>query len=129
MKKFVKAIIIVAVVLVVLIGAYMIGTGFRRAGGIAVMDYQVNDKTMTMKIANCNSIGYVRTLKPERQGSIIVLNPYYAFGGVNGSIGAKDVYDIDVSGADEIYMMGADGNDKRLVFEKVDGEWVSVNAI
>lgn len=125
MKKAVKIIIIIAVILVVLIGAYMIGSGFKRASNIYVIDYKVSGETMTIRVVSGNTVGgFVRTLKPVKNGSDVTLNPYSAFGGINGKIGAKDDFDIDVSGADKIYMSDASGKNSKLVLEKVDGEWI-----
>lgn len=59
------------------------------------MGYSVaeNGQKITLKIAVTSSVGYIRNISVHRQeGGRLELDCYSAFGGLNGSIGAKDTF-------------------------------------
>lgn len=96
MKK--KAGIAVAV-LVLLAAAYAILPGFTKSTSAYIGDYALSaDGTeMTIRLDVGSSAGYIRkvTVKAQQNGNLY-LDCYAAFGGWNGSIGAKREFSIPI---------------------------------
>lgn len=76
-----------------IIGVWMIGTGFRKETSAFVDDYSVNNdgSMMTIHTGVGDSTGFIRKANINRneEGTINIVF-ISAFGGINGSIGAKD---------------------------------------
>lgn len=87
-----KPLTIIAIIILLILGAYYIGLGFLPRTDVVVADFEVSEQEdeMTIYTYILSSAGYSRTVKnvsddPEK----MMLKFYSAFGGVNGSIGAK----------------------------------------
>lgn len=125
-----KPLTIIAVIILLILGAYYIGLGFLPRTDVVVADFEVSEQEdeMTIYTYILSSAGYSRTVKnvsddPEK----MMLKFYSAFGGVNGSIGAKSEFDLPLSPeCKEIYVLQNDAY--RLVLEKnqTTGEWEMV---
>lgn len=92
MKKF---FIIIAIILV-LVAAYIIGTGFLNNESVFIEEFTVSDdgSEMTIKAGVASSVGYIRSVSSHTEGNTICLDFKNAFGGINGSIGAKNEYSL-----------------------------------
>lgn len=95
-----KPLTIIAVIILLILGAYYIGLGFLPRTDVVVADFEVSEQEdeMTIYTYILSSAGYSRTVKnvsddPEK----MKLKFYSAFGGVNGSIGAKSEFDLPLS--------------------------------
>lgn len=95
-----KKLSIIIVVLLLLGCAYYFGVGFLPATNVVVTDFQVSEQqdSMTIQTSIATSAGYTRSVKnvsddPKK----MMLKFYSAFGGVNGSIGAKSEFDLPLS--------------------------------
>lgn len=125
-----KPLTIIAIIILLILGAYYIGLGFLPRTDVVVADFEVSEQEdeMTIYTYILSSAGYFRTVKnvsddPEK----MMLKFYSAFGGVNGSIGAKSEFDLPLSPeCKEIYVLLYD--DYRLLIAKnpITGEWEMV---
>lgn len=122
-----KKLSIIIVVLLLLGCAYYFGVGFLPATNVVVTDFQVSEQqdSMTIQTSIATSAGYSRTVKnvsddPEK----MMLKFYSAFGGVNGSIGAKNEFDLPISPeCEEIYVLLYDDYRLSLAKNPTTGEW------
>ena len=127
MKKKLRIII---VVLLLLGCAYYFGVGFLPATNVVVTDFQVSEQqdSMTIQTSIATSAGYTRSVKnvsddPEK----MMLKFYSAFGGVNGSIGAKSEFDLPLSPeCKEIYVLLYDDYKLLIAKNPATGEWEMV---
>ena len=125
-----KPLTIIAIIILLILGAYYIGLGFLPRTDVVVADFEVSEQEdeMTIYTYILSSAGYSRTVKnvsddPEK----MMLKFYSAFGGVNDSIGAKSEFDLPLSPeCKEIYVLLYD--DYRLLIAKnpITGEWEMV---
>ena len=122
-----KNLSIIIVVLLLLGCAYYFGVGFLPATNVVVTDFQVSEQqdSMTIQTSIATSAGYTRSVKnvsndPEK----MMLKFYSAFGGVNGSIGAKSEFDLPLSPeCEEIYVLLYDDYRLTLAKNPTTGEW------
>ncbi len=89
----------VCILLVGIIGLVMLLSGFQRRNDVFVSDFSLlEDGKALPEIGVAGSMGYVRKLEPiGTKDNVLLLDAYSAFGGPNGSIGAKDAYAIPVA--------------------------------
>lgn len=86
-----KALIIIAGVILVLVLAYLIGTGFIMNTSAGVEDFSVSadGKEIDIRFGVMSSMGYLRKVTVRRQeDGTLYLDAWSAFGGLNGRIGA-----------------------------------------
>ena len=122
-----KPLTIIAVIILLILGAYYIGLGFLPRTDVVVADFEVSEQEdeMTIYTYILSSAGYSRTVKnvsddPEK----MKLKFYSAFGGVNGSIGAKSEFDLPLSPeCKEIYVLLYDDYRLTLAKNPTTGEW------
>lgn len=89
-----KTVLLIGLITVVFFICF-IGSGFMKNAFVTVEKYTVNaDGTeITIHTSVASSMGYVRKVSiHEQQGGKMYLDFYSAFGGMNGRIGAKNVY-------------------------------------
>lgn len=122
-----KKLSIIIVVLLLLGCGYYFGVGFLPATNVVVTDFEVSEQqdSMTIQTSIATSAGYSRTVKnvsddPEK----MMLKFYSAFGGINGSIGAKSEFDLPLSPeCKEIYVLLYDDYRLTLAKNPTTGEW------
>lgn len=122
-----KPLTIIAIIILLILGAYYIGLGFLPRTDVVVADFEVSEQEdeMTIYTYILSSAGYSRTVKnvsddPEK----MKLKFYSAFGGVNGSIGAKSEFDLPLSPeCKEIYVLLYDDYRLTLAKNPTTGEW------
>lgn len=120
----------IIVVLLLLGCAYYFGVGFLPATNVVVTDFEVSEQqdSMTIQTSIATSAGYTRSVKnvsddPEK----MMLKFYSAFGGVNGSIGAKSEFDLPLSPeCKEIYVLLYDDYKLLIAKNPATGEWEMV---
>lgn len=127
MKKIIGIIVTAVIALVAL---YFIGSGFIKVGSAYIGEYDISsDGTeITMNVGVGSSVGYVRKVAVhQQQGGKLYLDCYYAFGGFNGSIGAKSKYKIPLNADTEIIAIYRSSNCYEEVLKKdSNGEWKRV---
>lgn len=122
-----KPLTIIAIIILLILGAYYIGLGFLPRTDVVVADFEVSEQEDEMIIYTyiLSSAGYTRSVKnvsddPEK----MELKFYSAFGGINGSIGAKDEFDLPLSPeCKEIYVLLYDDYRLTLAKNPTTGEW------
>lgn len=100
------------------------------ATNVVVTDFEVSEQqdSMTIQTSIATSAGYTRSVKnvsddPEK----MMLKFYSAFGGVNGSIGAKSEFDLPLSPeCKEIYVLLYDDYKLLIAKNPATGEWEMV---
>lgn len=123
-----KTILIAAAALVLLYAAYFIGSGLRRTPSAFISGFEVSDdgKEIALDVGEASSAGYIRKVAVhQQQGGKLYLDCYAAFGGVNGSVGAKSRYVLPLDEDTEIIALyvGKDVYEPALQ-KTADGEWV-----
>ena len=125
-----KTVIIIICVIVGLIGLYIFGSGFMKESGAFIEDYTVSSdgSELTIKVGVASSIGYIRKVSIHQQESgKLYLDCYSAFGGINGSIGAKNIYTIQLNGDTSMVVLYRNNNYYEAILEKDKfGEWQRV---
>lgn len=120
-------------VLVVLIGIWTIGTGFRKQTSAFVDDYSLNDdnSVMTIHAEVGGSMGFIRkvVINQNEEGEI-KLDFISAFGGLNGSIAAQNTYEIPLN-ENTMSISIYQGDHYRLILKKNtdSGKWSPVDWI
>ena len=128
MKKPIKIAVVVISVIVFLIALYLLLPGFTKQESVYISDYTVSDdgKEMTIKIGVSSSVGYVRKVSVHQQhGGKLYLDCYSAFGGINGSWGAKSEYIIQLDEETEAIALYRNSDCYEVVLNKTeDGKWI-----
>ena len=126
-KRTVKWISLPVIILVAIMVFHLVVTGFTRRSDVFMLDYSVTEHTgvVTMQVGVMSSVGYVRSMENVSDNPTAAQIEFYsAFGGINGSWGARNVYTIQPGEqCSKIYFRGYDG--WRLVLEKdSNGDWI-----
>lgn len=91
-KIGIAAILILAIYLL-----YFFGTGFLKIGSAYISDYAVSEdgREITLDIGVAASAGFIRSVEIyQQEGGKLYIDCYSAFGGFNGSIGAKSSFTL-----------------------------------
>lgn len=130
MKKPVRIAIIALAVIIALMTMYLVAPGFTKMGNVFIVDFSVSEDgaEMTITVGVSTSIGYVRKVSVHQQhGGKLYLDCYSAFGGINGSWGAKNEYTIQLDEDTEMIALYRSPNCYDPVLEKdANGEWQRV---
>lgn len=128
MKRYVKITVIVLAVIVFLAALYLIVPGFTKQGNAYISDYVVSEdgSEITIKVGVSTSIGYVRKVSVHQQhGGKLYLDCYSAFGGINGSWGAKTEFTIPLDEETKTIAIYRSANCYDTILEKMDdGKWM-----
>jgi len=87
-------------IVLIFILIYFVGSGFVKNSSVFINDYFVSadGKEITVNVGVSSSMGYIRDIKVhQQQGSKLYLDCYFAFGGLNGSIGAKNSFTFELT--------------------------------
>lgn len=130
MKKYKKVAVITLAIVVALAAFYVIAPGFTKQGNVYIADYSVSEDSteMNINVGVSTSIGYVRKIAEHQQhGGKLYLDSYSAFGGINGSWGAKNKYNIQIDEDTTMIALYRSADCYETVLEKDEnGEWHSV---
>lgn len=112
---------------VFLFAVYFIGSGFIKTSSVYVSDFSVSDdgSEITLRLSMSSSAGSVRKVAVHQQhGGKLCLDCYYAFGGINGSIGAKSEYTVPVFSDTDTIAIYQNSDCYKVVLLKDDsGNW------
>ena len=124
MKKKVFAVLGVIIALILI---YLVGSGFMKNTSASITDYYVSDdgKEITISVGVASSMGYIRDVSVHQQhGGKLYLDCYSAFGGLNGSIGAKNTFTFGLNEDTTIIAIYRNSNTYEEVLIKTeDGSW------
>lgn len=127
MKKFKNICILVFIIVVGILAFYLVGSGFQKQGNAYISDFSVSEDgtEIIIKMHVSNSIGYIRKVSENQEsGERLYLDCYSAFGGINGSIGAKDEFTIKVSEDIKVIALYRNTNCYEEVLKKNEfNEW------
>lgn len=124
-----KKIIVIIAILVVLIGLFLIGTGFRKRTDVILFDYSVveDGTAINLGVQVSSSMGYIRGFKDNGGG----VKPHYltfysTFGGLNSSFGTVNSFVLELDPGDkEIYFNRPNGGyELVLVKDEATGQWI-----
>ena len=125
-KKWIAVVLVFAA----LCFCYLFGTGFVKNGAVYVADFAASEdgSMITLDVGVGVSAGYVRTLAVHQQaGGKLYLDPYYAFGGFNGSLGARSLYTLLLEDDTTVIALWRNENCYEEVLHKnADGAWERV---
>ena len=131
MKKFKNICIVVFIIAVGILAFYFVGSGFQKQGSTYISDFSVSEDgtEITIKVQVSNSVGYIRKVSEHQQkGERLYLDCYSAFGGINGSIGAKEEFIIKVSEETKVIAVDRNANCYEEVLKKNElNEWQWAN--
>ena len=120
-------------VLVLIVLVIVVGSGFDARGDVTLSDFRTEEDggAVTVEVGVSSPMGYVRTAKEHREGDALYVTVYSAFGGHNGSIGARDSFELttpDSCRAIYFYSESAPDTDYHLVLRRggADEEWERV---
>ncbi len=126
-NKTKKILLGIAAAAILLFGIYMILPGFTRLTSVYISDYSLSDdgSEMTINVSVASSVGFVRKVVVHQQeGGKLYLDCYAAFGGINGSIGAKSEHTIKLDEDTEIIALYKNNNCYEEVLRKGEnGNW------
>lgn len=115
---------------VVSLSVYFVGSGFIKTSSAYVCDFSVSEDgtEITLTLGESSSAGYIRKLSARQQhGGRLYLDCYRAFGGANGSIGAKSEYSVSLSKDTEIIALFRNKDCYEPVLRKNDlGIWEKI---
>lgn len=130
MMKYKKIVAIALVIIIALATLYVVAPGFAKQGNTHIIDYSVSEDgtEMTITVGVSTSIGYVRKVSEYQQhGGKLYLDCYSAFGGINGSWGAKSKFTIQIDEDTEMIALYRSEDCYDPVLEKDEnGEWQRV---
>ena len=125
MKKKISA--IVSAILLAVVAVYCLAPGFLKQGSTCITGFSVSEDgtQMAVTVMVTASMGYVRKVSENRQyDGTLYLDCYAAFGGINGSWGAKKVYTIQLrEDTKRIALYNFDGYYKTVLEKNEDGKW------
>lgn len=112
-------------VLIVVVLAIVIGSGFDTRSDVILDDYRAHADggAVTVEIDVTSPMGYVRSVRERQEDGRLYVSFYSAFGGHNGSIGAKDSFELTTpADCREIYFFGDNtvDNGYHLVLRRED---------
>lgn len=124
MKK--KSVIMIGMIAAVFL-IYFFGPGFMKNAAVYIEDYTVNadGSEITIHTGMASSMGYIRKASiSQQEGGHLYVDFYGAFGGMNGSIGAKNVYTLPLKEETDIIGIYRNPNCYEQVLVKDDdGVW------
>ena len=127
MKKFKNICIVVFIIVVGILVFYFVGSGFRKQGSAYISDFSVSEDgtEIIVKVQVANSVGYIRKVSEHQQvGERLYLDCYSAFGGINGSVGAKEEFTIKVAEETKVIALYRNANCYEEVLKKNElNEW------
>lgn len=127
MKRYQKIAILGLVMVCILAVGYYIAPGFLKNGSVYISEYTVSEENeaITLKIGVAASMGYIRNISVhQQQDGKLYLDCYSAFGGANGSIGAKSEYVIPLEADTKMIALYRSPDCYEPVLEKdAYGQW------
>lgn len=117
MKKKLKLLAIILAVIVIIIGALFVWSGFLKRGDVGLNDFSVSEDgtKMTLNVGVSSSMGYTRGCSVKQEGDCQYVTFYSTFGALNSSLGAKNKVEIEL-----------DPSCKRIYFYHYDGSYREV---
>ena len=115
-----KYVLILAVFIIVAVGAFFISSGFKKRTDVYLINFSVSGdgSVITIETTLSGSMGYIRDMKTERINDAVYCSFYSAFGGLNSSIGAKSRFEIKLDDSSAKIYFDRGKGPADLVLEK-----------
>ncbi len=120
-------------VLIAIALAIVIGSGFDTRGDVVLDSFRetADGDTVTVNVAVTSAMGYVRSVDETQTDDGLYVKFYSAFGGYNGSLGARDSFELTIpEDCREIYFYrdGQAGGEYDLVLRRdnASSDWERV---
>lgn len=127
MKKTLLALAAIALAFLLLL---VLGSGFMKQSSVYIDHWEVSpdNAQMTIHVGVASSMGSVRCIRVhQQQGGKLYLDPYQAFGGFNGSVGAKSEYTVALSSDTHLIALYRNVNCYEPILQRdEDGTWQRV---
>ena len=129
--KIKKTVLCVLSLVIILIGIWLVGTGFIKQSSAFINSYSVSNdgSVMTIDVGLGSSVGYIRKVNIHNQeGGKLCLDFISAFGGINGSIGAKSRFEIPIDKyCQEIAIYRSNNQYETVLKKDIDSDkWIRV---
>ena len=121
-----KKLVFIPLAALLLFAAYMGGAGFLKNTSVILLDYQLSEdgSEITLTVSTTSSAGFVREVRAhQQQGGQLYLDFYRAFGGLNGSIGARSSFTVELGRGTDTIAFCRGENLYEPVLHLVDGTW------
>ena len=129
-KRLLKRFCVAVVVVALLIGLWIIGTGLLTRTDVYVAEWTVmpSGDVLTVKVGVAGSMGYIRDCRDvSKDPEVVCLRFYSAFGGLNSNMGARNVFTVPLrEGCREVCIVRADGLQTVLRKNEATGMWERV---
>ena len=120
--------ILTVIVIVCILAAFLIGTGFQKMTDVLLTGYSVTEDgtAVRLDVQVASSMGYVRGFQDDGGGvRPHYLNFYRTFGGLNSAWGAESSFLLKVEPEDtEIYFNRPGGGYELVLQKDSTGEWI-----
>ena len=120
-------------VLIVIALAIVVGSGFDTRGDVILDSFREAEDggAVTVEIAVASPMGYVRSAYEKQTDEGLFVKFYSAFGGYNGTLGARDSFELttpDDCCAIYFYRDGSSGGEYDLVLRRANAasDWERV---
>ena len=120
-------------VLIVIALSIVVGSGFDTRGDVVLGSFRetADGRAVTVEVDVTSSMGSVRSTSEMQTEDGLFVKFYSAFGGYNGSLGARDSFDLTVPDdccAIYFYREGGTGGEYDLVLRRADAssDWERV---
>ncbi len=100
-------------VLIIIALAIVIGSGFDAREDVVLGSFResVDGEAVTVSVGVTSPMGYVRSASERQEGDGLYVKFYSAFGGHNGTLGARDSFELETpENCREIYFYGTKGD-------------------
>ena len=121
-KKLLRA----AAFLAAAVLAYSLLTGCVKNTSCFPKDWSVseNGREMTLRLSVGSSAGHIRRVRVrEKEKGRLCLDVYAAFGGLNGRIGARNVFTVPLGTDTERIALCRDGGYEDILYKTEDGSF------
>jgi len=111
----------------VIMAMYILLPGLMKRGDVVITDFSVSESgtEMLLSVGMTSSAGYVRRIDAQQQhAGRLYLDGYAAFGGINGSLGAKERFVVPIDKNTTMIAIYRAPDCYEPILEKDgDGEW------
>lgn len=122
-----KKLLLIALGLLLVVGALLLGPGFTKRTDVYVSNYAVSEDgtSLSIRVNMLGSMGFIRDCTVKQDGAKLYVGFYCTFGGLNSSFGARNEFDLALTPDSEyIYFERGEGSyELELQKNPATGQW------